>query len=362
MKDADLLEALVGLPSPTGLEAAAVEFLRNEARRDGFQVLADPVGNIVVQAGQGPRLLLFVGHIDTVPGHITVRVQDGVLWGRGAVDAKGPLVAAYCAARSFLHHPDISIRIVGAIDEEGNSRGAKALAADLRPEWIIIGEPSGASGLTLGYKGILRGAFRLARPHHHGAHAGPTAVEEAIGLWQAIATRFAFTDTFDGLQGHLTGIATEADGLHDVVTASFNVRVPPTVDLAGLEADVAAMLHAAGGELLVDERVLPALADKRTPLVAAFLRTLRGMGQAPRLLRKTGTADFNLLAHRHPGVPIVAYGPGDSALDHTPQERVDLREFAQSVAVLTQVFAAFATLPTAASGDAQALSLASPTP
>ena len=53
---------------------------------------------------------------------------------------------------------------------------------------------------------------------------------------------------------------------------------------------------------------------------------IREQGAEPRLLRKTGTADFNLLAERHPGVPMVAYGPGDAALDHTPDHRIMLVE------------------------------------
>ena len=35
--------------------------------------------------------------------------------------------------------------------------------------------------------------------------------------------------------------------------------------------------------------------------------------------------------------PIVAYGPGDSALDHTPDEHIDLDEYLLAVDVLTAV-------------------------
>ncbi|MES2154770.1 MAG: M20/M25/M40 family metallo-hydrolase [bacterium] len=345
MNDGDLVESLVRIASPTGSEAEAVAFLRSQAERDGFRVLADPVGNFVAEAGHGPRLLLFVGHVDTVPGHIPVRVEGGELWGRGSVDAKGPLVAAYCAARRHLDSSQLTIRLVGAIDEEGNSRGAKAVPTDLRPAWILIGEPSGVGAITLGYKGIVRGTLRVRRPHHHGAHPGPTAVEQAVALWQSMARDLDFADSFDSLQGHLTAMSSGHDGLYDDVTCSFNVRLPPGTQPAALEAQLSALASAAGAELVVDERVPPALADKRTPLVAAFLRTLRARGRTPRLVRKTGTADFNLFAHRHPGVPIVAYGPGDPALDHTPQERLAMADFAEAVDVLDEVFAQLAALP-----------------
>jgi LysW-gamma-L-lysine carboxypeptidase len=93
------------------------------------------------------------------------------------------------------------------------------------------------------------------------------------------------------------------------------------------------------------ESMPAALASKRTPLVAALLDSIRSHGGEPRLLRKTGTADLNLLAERHPGVPIAAYGPGDASLDHTPEERISLAEFAQGVDILDSVFQRLALAP-----------------
>ncbi len=89
----------------------------------------------------------------------------------------------------------------------------------------------------------------------------------------------------------------------------------------------------------------PALASKRTPLVAALLDSIRTHGGEPRLLRKTGTADFNLLAERHPGVPMAAYGPGDAGLDHTPEERIEFAELRQAVDILDGVFTRLAATP-----------------
>ena len=340
--DADLLQALVAIPSETGSEAAAVRFMQERARADGLRVTEDAVGNFIADVGHGPRTLHFVGHIDTVPGHIPVRVEEGTLWGRGAVDAKGPLAAAYCAARRFVGSSAITIRVVGAVDEEGNSRGAKALATEPAPDWIVVGEPSGVHGLTIGYKGIVRGTIRLERPRHHGAHPGPTAVEAMVDLWGAAKGTFGFDDTFDAVQGHLTTMDTASDGLVDRVSARFNIRLPPGVGTDDAERRLADLAASHDATVHVDERVEPALAPKRTDLMAAFLTAIRQAGGTPRLLRKTGTCDLNLLARRHPGVPILAYGPGDARLDHTPEERLDLAEFGEAVEILSQVFGALA--------------------
>ncbi|MEK6976118.1 MAG: [LysW]-lysine hydrolase [Candidatus Thermoplasmatota archaeon] len=347
LADETLLEGLVRIPSVTGSEREAVRFLQAQARADGLRVLEDAAGNFIAETGSGPRLLLFVGHIDTVPGHIPVRVKQGTLWGRGSVDAKGPLAAAYCLARRHKGASDITLRIVGAVDEEGDSHGAKALDPKLRPDWIIVGEPSGVHGVTLAYKGILRGSFALERPRGHGAHPGPTAVEEAIGFWDEVRRTHRLEDHFESLQGHLLSMTTSGDGLVDRVTATFHVRLPPGTDPDRLEADLVSLGRLRDVAVACTERMRPAESSKRTPLAAAFLQAIREQGGEPRLLRKTGTADFNLLAERHPGVPLVAYGPGDAALDHTPDERIDLAEFRQAIDILDSVVTRLASLPLA---------------
>lgn len=343
-----VLEALVRIPSVTGSEADAVRFLQQQARADGLRVLEDAAGNFICEAGAGPRLLLFVGHVDTVPGHIPVRVEAGELWGRGAVDAKGPLAAAYALARRHKASRDLRIRVVGAVDEEGESRGCKALDPTLRPDWIVVGEPSGVHGVTLAYKGIVRGTFRLERARGHGAHPGLTAVEEAMAFWDDVRRTHRLEDRFDALQGHLLTLHTTSDGLTDRVEGAFHVRLPPGTDPDAIAASLAELGREHGAEVACPERMWPAESSKRSPLAAAFLQAVREHGGEPRLLRKTGTADFNHLARRHPGVPMVAYGPGDAALDHTPEERIVLSEFQQAVEILDAVVRRLASLPVVA--------------
>jgi len=345
---ADLLEGLVRIPSVTGDEEAAVAWLRRQAEADGFRTTVDAAGDLVLEAGRGERRLLFVGHIDTVPGHIPVRVEDGVLWGRGSVDAKGCLVAAYIAARERLRDPGISLRLVAAVGEEGDSRGTRQTIdawTGPAPDWILVGEPSGADAFTLGYKGIVRGALSTRSEPVHGGHPGNTAAEALLDTWQELRTRYRFAEGFDRLSGRLDAVQAGNDGLSDAGTARFQMRLPPHVDPGTLVEDVRAVATAHSVSLDVDEAVPAAMGDARSPLAAAFRAAVRAGGAAPRLLRKTGTADLNLLAQAWPGVPIGAYGPGDSDLDHTPHERLDLAELERAVAVLGDVLGRLAERP-----------------
>jgi LysW-gamma-L-lysine carboxypeptidase len=75
--------------------------------------------------------------------------------------------------------------------------------------------------------------------------------------------------------------------------------------------------------------------EKNTPLVRAFLSGIRSQGGEPRFVYKTGTADLNIVAPVWK-CPAVVYGPGDSALDHAPNEHINLDEYAKAVTVLSE--------------------------
>ncbi len=68
-------------------------------------------------------------------------------------------------------------------------------------------------------------------------------------------------------------------------------------------------------------------------MVRAFLASIRAEGGKPGFVYKTGTADLNVVGPVW-NCPALVYGPGDSALDHTPEEHIELREYARTVRVL----------------------------
>jgi [amino group carrier protein]-lysine/ornithine hydrolase len=69
-------------------------------------------------------------------------------------------------------------------------------------------------------------------------------------------------------------------------------------------------------------------------ITRALTRAIRQQRAQPSLVLKTGTADMNIVGPAW-SCPIVAYGPGDAALDHTPDEHIVLAEYLQSIDVLT---------------------------
>jgi LysW-gamma-L-lysine carboxypeptidase len=257
---------------------------------------------------------MLLGHIDTVPGDVPVTVSDGCLYGRGAVDAKGPLGTFVVAGAQAALPPGVRLTVVGAVEEEvASSRGAHWLIDHhpSRPSAVIIGEPSGWDSVVIGYRGSIGVAYRVRRPIVHTAAPEATAAEVAVDFWQRVTAWCADRNGdqqpgFNTLDPTLIALNTESDGLYATATASIGLRLPPSVS----PEVAAAELRALAGDCEVDVMVnAPAFrAEKRGPLVAAFLAAIRQVGGTPRIKVKTGTSDMNLVGPAW-GCPILAYGP-----------------------------------------------------
>jgi len=348
---AHVLTELVRIPSLSGDEGRAAAFLRGALESRGFRASIDGAGNVVGELGDGPATIALVGHIDTVPGDLPVEVRDGVLHGRGAVDAKGSLVTL-CAAARRAHDEGATARfvVVGCVEEEApSSRGAHHLVDTwpTPPDALVIGEPSGWDGVTLGYKGILSADVEIDVSGAHGAHEAASAPELACALWtrvEADARAFAGADArlFDRILPRLLSIDCEHDGVRDVAKLRLALRLPES-----LPPDAAKrwLAERCPGAALTIRGEAPAWSGPRTsPLARALGRAILGNGGKPCFQVKTGTADLNVLAPAW-GCPAVAYGPGDAALDHTPEERVDLAEVDRAAEVLSAALAASPLAP-----------------
>jgi LysW-gamma-L-lysine carboxypeptidase len=93
---------------------------------------------------------------------------------------------------------------------------------------------------------------------------------------------------------------------------------------------------ARGGELRIVNVDPPVRTSRTSPLARRFARAIRHHDGAPRFKLKTGTSDLNVLTPAW-GCAALAYGPGDSRLDHTPHEHLDMCELERAVAVLDAV-------------------------
>ncbi len=345
---------LVRIYSPTGREEAAVAYLVSRMQALHFtRAFMDEAGNAVGVMGDGPPQVVLLGHIDTVPGEIPVRLEPpvgdapgaGSLYGRGSVDAKGSLSAFVDAVAACGPLPGWQFIVIGAVGEEGDSPGARYVLPLYHPDYAIIGEPSQWERVTLGYKGSARAQVRVRRALSHGASGNESACEAVFRAWQALSAQAAATNLgrerlFDRLQLSLGGLDSGGDGFEAwaelQVAARLPLDLPPDGWYEMLTGDPA-LSAIPGLSIRPDGFPIPAWqGEKNNPLVRAFLASIRRVGGQPGFVHKTGTADLNILAPAW-GCPALAYGPGDSALDHTPDEHLSLDEYGRAVDVLQKV-------------------------
>jgi LysW-gamma-L-lysine carboxypeptidase len=402
----ELLRGLVAIPSLSHHEQEASAWLAQQMLVAGYdRASVDDAGNAVGEMGavDAARTVILLGHIDTVPGAIPVRIEPApngdVLYGRGSVDAKGPL-ATFAAAvarvgSQWAHENDVRLVVVGAVEEEAaSSKGARFIRArfdgvqEAQPVACIIGEPSHWTRVTLGYKGRLLVEMEAAQPMAHTAGPDAGVATVAVDFWNWLsdyATRFntGRDKAFDQLLPSLRRLATFTDdAMHDHVLAGAGIRLPLDFDIDDFAAQVRAWAATrTSGEKTEAERKGGAIAnlstsqspnlqspisitpehpteaticgalttitlrfssyepawrgDRSNPLVRSFLQGLREVAPAEKLgfVLKTGTSDMNVVGPAW-NCPIVAYGPGDSSLDHTPHEHLPLDEYWQAVRVL----------------------------
>jgi [amino group carrier protein]-lysine/ornithine hydrolase len=391
----DLLRDLVAIPSVSYQEAAASGWLVDQMLALGYdRAFVDAAGNAVGEMGpaDAARTVLLLGHIDTVPGTIPVRIagtaEGDVLYGRGSVDAKGPLATATAAVArlgsAWAQTQGIRLVVVGAVEEEAaSSKGARFIRDrfDGRtapvPDACIIGEPSGWTRVTLGYKGRLLIEMEASQPMAHTAGPGAGVATVAVEFWNwlsAYASRFnaGREKIFDQLSPSLRRLQTFTDDrMYDHVVAQAGIRLPLDLDLAALTQALAdwasgragtnasspfprapspgeaAAFTCTGPSTTIAMRLgayEPAWrGDRNNLLVRSFLGAVRTVdaGAKPGFVVKSGTSDMNVVGPAW-GCPILAYGPGDSSLDHTPEEHVQLQEYWRAVLVLEEALRAFA--------------------
>lgn len=344
----DLLRRIVETSSISGNERAVAVLLSQEMSRRGFVSEIDAAGNAIGWRGplDAEQVIVLLGHMDTVPGMIPVRIEGDLLFGRGSVDAKGPLATFVVAASRAVLPLKTAIVVIGAVEEETpNSRGARAVVDRFRPAACVIGEPSAWNGITIGYKGRLVMECSIARELSHTAGPSGSAADEAFAFWQRVLTGInalnqGRTGAFDTIQATLRDLRTSGDGLTEQASLIAGFRLPPHVDPNVLQQVIVPLASSGQLDFLGHET---AHVSPRDNAVARHLSAaIRREGDRPVLRVKTGTSDMNVVAPRW-RCPIVAYGPGDSALDHTPSEHISLGEYLRAARVLSHALESLAT-------------------
>ena len=345
----NLLIRMINTYSPTGREAPLSQLLVNELQHLGFNAYSDEVGNAIGEYGSGELTILLCGHMDTVPGRLPIKNQDGIIYGRGAVDAKAPLAALVVAASLLKNKSPFRLIVAGVVEEEGKGLGIKHLIdKNITADYAVFGEPSGVGSINIAYKGSLHLKLKIrTQPGHSSAPwLHHNAIEEAFAIYQLINEMSLKHKNekswFYSLTSSLTQIkgGSEFSTIPSRCTMDINMRIPPSTSLSFIINEIERIIqnYETKGKITVSMEVIdscpPYEADKNSLLVRSIAYGIRQVIQKQAVLvRRTGSGDMNLFGSARQ-TPIITYGPGDSHLDHTPNEQISVKDYINSIQIL----------------------------
>jgi acetylornithine deacetylase len=235
-----LTRELIDIDSTTGREGEAGKWIARTLERLGWPVTRQPVsdGRFNVIARVGDPVVTFSTHFDCVPPFFPSREEAGRVYGRGACDAKGILVAQIAAAERLRAAGETRVGLLFVVGEERGSDGAKAAntAAPATARYLINGEPTD-NRLGAATRGVYRVRLRATGRAAHSSlpELGESAIDKLIDALVALRDVAWPQDPLLGRTFYSVGligggvapnvISPEASGRADV---SYRRRTPGT--------------------------------------------------------------------------------------------------------------------------------------
>lgn len=343
-----LLKELIRIPSVSGEEKAAADFVQRHVAAEGV-----PVGrvddNVYFWIGEGDDLLLLNTHLDVVPPSADhpydpfspVEV-DGCIYGRGSVDAKSSAAAMTAAllalnADGFRPRGRVMVALTACEETGGSYNGLETLRPHLPSiSAALVGEPTNLRP-CVAQKGllILNVHARGHSAHAARAHLGENAIEKAARDVSRCAS-LGF-DRDDPFLGRPTVTVTTIQGgsarnvVPDLCSFTLDIRSTPSYSHSDL---IDLVREALESEVSVhSERIVPV----STPLKERIVRACRRSIPDAEPFGSPTASDWIFLSD----VPTVKIGPGSSELSHTAREHVPVDELRQAVAIYRSVIEAY---------------------
>jgi acetylornithine deacetylase len=313
-----LTRRLVDIDSTTGREGEAGAFLARELAERGYRVQEQPVSegraNLYASLDRDPGLV-FSTHYDCVPPFFPSRESGGVIFGRGACDAKGILAAQLAAAERLRAAGETRFALLFVVGEERGSDGAR-IANEQAPagvRFLVNGEPTD-NRLGSATRGVLRMKLQA---HGRAAHSsfpelGDSAIDKLLDALMVVRGLQFPEDPLLGRTHYTVGLI-EGGVAPNVVSPSASAEL--LFRIVGDGAPIREALNVVEGLVSV-QQVLEVPAVK--------MHTVDGFETAV----FPYTTDVPLLTHF--GRPLLV-GPGSIHVAHTDEEHVTIHELREAV-------------------------------
>jgi putative selenium metabolism hydrolase len=361
------LREICAIPSMDSQIGPVGERVAAEMRALGFdEVRFDVMGNIIGRVGHGPTTIVYDSHIDTVGigdpaawrwDPFEGKVEDGVLYARGACDEKGStpgMIYGMALARDLgLAPPDqFTLYYFGNMEEWCDGIAPNSFVEvdpKVRPDFVVIGEPTRML-VYRGHKGRLELKITAKGKSAHAAsnHLGDNAIYKLLPVIDAISKLEPELGDHEFL-GH--GKITVSDmhvktpsinAVPDEATIFIDRRMTFGETKEQVRAQLEALIPASQRdsitleELFYDEpsytgfvfpvdKYFPAWAfPEEHPLVAAGLRTREAIGLPAAPAGKWNFSTNGIYWAGKAGIASIGFGPGDEVTAHTTEDSVSL--------------------------------------
>jgi acetylornithine deacetylase len=316
--------SLIDIDSTTWREGAAARRLAAELSTLGYQVTEQPVSddriNVFARLDAPPQVV-FSTHIDCVPPFFPSRVERGLLFGRGACDAKGIIAAQVAAAERLRAAGETRFALLFVAGEERGSDGAAVANAQAPPgvRFLINGEPTDN---RLG--AATRGMYRLRlnakgrAAHSSFPELGESAIDKLLDALMVIRGLDLPDDPLLGRTHYNVGL--------------IEGGVAPNVISPHASAELMFRIVGDGAPIRAALRVVESLVriEHILEIPAVRLHTVPGFETAV----FPYTTDVPVLTNW--GTPLLV-GPGSIHVAHTDEEHLSIAELHQAVELYTSL-------------------------
>ena len=359
---AETLSELVKIPSLSGDEQRVIEKIveiGNSVGLNEFRV--DGLGNLILEIGEGERILAIDAHIDVVDtGELSQwefdpfsgLIKDGKVHGRGSVDQKGGAASMLTAARILKelgYNGKFRVMFTFTIMEEdcdGLCWNYIIEREGIKPDFVVLTEPTNL-GLYRGHRGRVE--FEL---HFHGksAHAsaperGVNAITKASKAVLAIDSlnRSLRTDPFlgkgsiavtfiesrspslcaipDYCRIHIDRRLTWGETKNSAIEELRNL-VDPDVEIEVPEYKKASYK----GTIFAQEKYFPTWKlPEDHPFVKVGMAAFEKLFGKPPIVGKWHFSTNGVATCGRHGIPTIGFGPGNEIYAHAPNEFVPIK-------------------------------------
>jgi len=346
--------------SPSGKESEMAEFLLNFLKEHNFKnPQIDEAGNVIGEIGNGQPVLLISSHIDTINDFIEVKEDSEKIYGRGAVDAKGPLMSLAIAASKFCNKKiNGKIIFAGIVNEETSVEGINTfLKNHTNINFAIFSEPNNLTNVVVAYKGRSLIEINIISKKGTGHPANSWMFDNSIEIaynYYLIIKKLC-NDKYRGKTPYFSVIPTitefiSQEGKNVIPSkASFyiDLRYPPGIDFNKLMEDLEMVKGEYSKDLdcIIEQKILsnvyPYSLDTKNKLVKVLIESIEEtLSIKGKLTRKTGTTFMNVIGNKLK-IPTVSIGPGNPTLEHSKEEYILKKDFLNSIKIMERFIEKF---------------------